>query len=307
MNQPEDMPSAGNMEEWLKWAETKITLSLAVSFFLKPPASAFTEGLLECYREFLELCGHDLQWYGSETSSKYSKATPRLLQIPFRRLPEALGNGKLWSWMAYSGEDYRDAGEVQFDTVVQSDIYHQSSFRAAFPVRMFAGAPERFVELVKRFAARLSFHFGYAGFSFSESQEIKRKQVNEVYLLPAAMRFSGVEVESHGSTCLCCTDTIKGVNWLTLLSSPFVEKLGGKRALDPLVEDGITLHDLPTGLLIQAGPAPELGDVNAGEHLPLYRKVHAALKPVRVVDHWLLGSRGFQQDDTRRWMRRFDD
>lgn len=307
MTQPEEMLPAGNLDEWLTWAETKVALSLAVSFFFKPPASAFADGLLECYREYLDLCGPQLQWYGSETSSKYSKAMPRLLQIPFRRLPEALGHGKLWSWMTYSGEDYRDAGEYQFYALVHSDADNQSSFRAAFPVRMFAGAPERFVELVKRFAERLPFSFGYAGFSFSESQEIKRKQVNEIYVLPTAMRFSGIEVESHTRTCQCCKDTIKGVNWLTLLSPAFVEKLGGKPTLEPLVEDGITLHDLPTGLMIQAGTAPELGDVNAGERAPLYRKVHAALEPIRVVDHWLLGSRGFQQDATRRWMSRFDD
>ncbi len=140
MTQPEEMLPAGNLEEWLTWAETKVALSLAVSFFFKPPASAFADGLLECYREYLDLCGPQLQWYGSETSSKYSKAMPRLLQIPFRRLPEALGHGKLWSWMTYSGEDYRDAGEYQFYALVHSDADNQSSFRAAFPVRMFAGA-----------------------------------------------------------------------------------------------------------------------------------------------------------------------
>lgn len=247
MNQPEDMPSAGNMEEWLKWAETNIN-SVPGRVVLLEAAGVRVHGgsvgvLSRVPRAVWGMIAVVRQRDQLEVQQSDAEAAPDSVPAASR----STGERQALVWMAYS-EDYRDAGEVQFDTVVQSDIYHQSSFRAAFPVRMFAGAPERFVELVKRFAARLPFDFGYAGFSFSESQEIKRKQVNEVYLLPAAMRFSGVEVESHGSTCLCCTDTIKGVNWLTLLSSPFVEKLGGKRALDPLVEDGITLHDLPTGL-----------------------------------------------------------
>ncbi len=307
MNQPDDMPSAGNMEEWLKWAETKVALSLAVSFFFKPPASAFMEGLLGCYREYLDLCGPHLQWYGSETSSKYREATPKVLEIPFRRLPEAIHHGKFWAWMAYSGEDYRDAAAFQFEAVVTNDPDDLSSFRAAFPVTQFGQDMSQFVALVRRFAERVPFFFGYGGFSFSESQEGKRQQVNEVYLVPAAMRFAGVEVESHRRTRLCCKDSVKGASWLTLLSPPFVQRLGGKAALRAECSEGITLHELTAGLLIQAGPAPGLGDVNAEDRLPLYREVHHALTPVRNLNHWPLGNRAFWQDETRRWMSRFDD
>lgn len=309
MKPPEDMPSAGNMDEWLKWAETKVALSLAVSFFFKPPSSAFAAGLLECYREYLGLCGPRLRWYGSESSSKYREATPKVLEIPFRRLPEAIGNGKVWSWAAYAGHDYRDAAPFQFEALVNSDSHHQSSFRAAFPVEVFGADLPSFIALAKRFAERLPFFFGYGGLSFSESQEIKRRQVNEAHMVPAAMRFSGVEVEGefHTPTRLCCKDKIKGVNWLTLLSPPFVEELGGKAALREKLSEGVILHDLSTGLMIQAGPEPGLGDVNAGERLPLYREVHRALTPVRNSSHWPLGNRAFWQDETRRWMSRFDD
>ncbi len=307
MNQPEDPPHAGNIDEWLEWAETRVALSLAVSVYFKPPPSAFADGLLECYREYLDLCGPRLQWYGSETSSKYSKATPKLLQIPFRRLPEAIGHQKLWAWMAYSGEDYRDAAPYQFEAVVTSDPDDLSSFRAAFPVTQFGKDLNQFVALVGRFSERAPFSFGCGGFSFSESQEIKRQQVNEAYLVAAAMRFSGIEAESHRPTRLCCKNTIKGVNWLTLLSPPFVEALGGKAALRAKLSEAVILHDLPAGLMIQAGPAPGLGDVNAGDRLPLYREVHRALTPVRNLNHWPLGNGAFWQDETRRWMGRFDD
>ena len=123
-----------------------------------------------------------------------------------------------------------------------------------------------------------------------------------------AMRFSGVEVEDEGGgTAISCTDCIKGVNWLTLLAWSFVERLGGKAALRAKLSEAIELHDLPAGLMIQAGPSPGLGDVNAGERLPLYREVHRALTSIRSFDHCPFGGRAFGLNATRRWMSRFDD
>src|SRR5262249_24959394 len=81
MDQAKERPNAGNLEEWLAWAKTKVALSLAVSFYMKPPPSAFAEGLLDCYRDYLALCEPSLRWYGSETSGRYREATPQVLRI----------------------------------------------------------------------------------------------------------------------------------------------------------------------------------------------------------------------------------
>lgn len=309
MSEAAEFPSGGDVAEWVRWGETKISLSLAVSLYFKLPRSAFVDGLLECYQQYLDLCEPQLRWYGSETSGRYREVDKKVLRIPFRRVPEVVQNGKFWAWMVYAGEHHRHAAPYQFEGMLaeEGEGSLTGHMRAAFPVKMFREDLGRFVELVKALAARAPFFFGYGGFSFSEAIEISTRQQNENYLLPSAMRFSGVEVESRDRTCICCMDTIKGVNWLTLLSPPFVERLGGRAALRAQLSEAIMLHDLPSGLMIQAGPAPGLGDVNAGERLPLYREVHRVLKPVRVVDHWLLGDRVFKTDETRRWMSRFDD
>ena len=76
MNQPVEPPSAGNLQEWLKWAETKIALSLGVSFYIKPPRAGYADGMLEWYREYLDLCEPQLKWYASELGS-YRKATEK--------------------------------------------------------------------------------------------------------------------------------------------------------------------------------------------------------------------------------------
>jgi hypothetical protein len=305
-DQPAEPPHEGNLAEWLRWAETKIALSLAVTLYFKPPPSAIVEGLLSCYGDYLELCEPDLRWFAIEPTGRYRKANAKALRIPFQRVPEDVDHGKRVSWAAFSGDHYWHAAPFQFYAFVEKPNDESLSWvRAAFPVEMFSSDLDRFVDLVKAFAARVPFFFGYAGLSFGQSTEIVICQRNEVYLLPVAMRFTGVEVEGEIATSLCCKEAIKGVNWLTLLSAPFVKKLGGKEALRSGLSDGIDLHDVRTGLMIQAGSAPGLGDINAEERLPLYREVHRALSPVRVVDHWPFHV--FAEDATRRWMRRFDD
>lgn len=307
MTQPSEPPAAGNIEEWLRWAETKIALSLAVSLYFKPPPAPVAEGLLECYRQFLDLCEPRLRWYGSETSGRYREADPKVLRIPFRRVPEAMDHGKSWYWCAMGGEHHRHASPCQFEAYLTNDRENLSFFRAAFPVEMFAADFGGFAALVKSFAARVPFFFGYGGFSLSNSLEVSTRQSNEQHLAPVAMRFSGIQVEQHSATRLCCKEAIKGVDWLTLIGSSFVEKLGGRAALRARLSEAIDLDDLPAGLMIRAGTAPGLGDVNAGERLPLYREVHRALTPVRNLSHWPLGDRAFWEPETRRWMSRFDD
>ncbi len=305
MKQPEDVLHGGNIEEWLKWAETKVALSLAVTLYFKSPPSAAAEGVLECYREYLELCGPQLRWFVS-SPGKFREANAKVLQLPFRRVPEAIAHNRWLSWSAYAGADLRDAAPSQFTAVLKPDAQDLSEVRAAFPVEMFAGELERFMALVKTFAARVPFFFGYAGFSFSAAKEMMRGQSNGRLLGPAAMRFSGVEVED-GGTAISCQDSIKGVNWLTLLASSFVERLGGKATLRAQLSKAIELHDLPAGLMIQAGPTPGLGDLNAGERLPLYREVHRVLTPIRVRRHCVFDGLYFGVDETQRWMSRFDD
>lgn len=305
-DEPFNHMSAANLDEWLAWARTKIELSLAVSLYFQPPREAIADGILECYREFLEMTEPHLRWYANDNGT-YRQATAKVLRIPFRRVPEVLGNNKYWAWVAMAGEHHRHASAYQFACNLTDDPENLSFFRAAFPVAMFAGDLRPFIALVKKFAERAPFFFGYAGFSFSESLEAATKQTNEQYLVGPAMRFSGVEVEADLATGMCCQRQIKGVNWLTLVAPQLVEQVGGKAALRAQLSDAIDFHDLKTGLLIQAGPEPGLGDVNAGERLPLTREVHRALTPIRIREHDGFGGRFFWQDETRRWMRRLDD
>lgn len=99
----------------------------------------------------------------------------------------------------------------------------------------------------------------------------------------------------HGIAC---------ANWLTLLGPELVTRKGGRKAIASALGDDITVHPLDGGVCIQAGPRPQLGDVNRGDDLPLYRRVGAYLKDVRTTDP--PRSLDGLDDDTEDWFARFD-
>ena len=98
-------PQNGDLETWLRWAGTKLTVSLAMSLYFKPQPSACAEGVLAIYKRYLELCEPHLTWFADETTGKFRKASPEVLRIPVRRVPEAVGKGKPYSWCAFAGEN----------------------------------------------------------------------------------------------------------------------------------------------------------------------------------------------------------
>lgn len=308
MDTAKELPPTADLTELLKWASTKLTVSLAMSLYFKPPPSKCAEGILAVYRRYLELCEPQLTWFADETGKKYREATPEVLRIPFRRVPEALDHDRLYSWGAFAGKHHRHASPYQFEAMLDPDGENDGSLdylRAAFPVAIFQSDLGQFVALVKELSSIVPVYHGTAGLSFSEAMVEGQKQMNEPYLISAAAHFAGVEVEDPTGTCLSCKSAIKGVNWLTLIDKSFVKRLGGEKALCSRMSEAITCHRMPWGLMVQAGPEPGLGAVNAGEQLPLYREVNKALRPIRVAVHQNLGV-DFEEIRTRRWIGRFD-
>lgn len=79
---------------------------------------------------------------------------------------------------------------------------------------------------------------------------------------------------------------IKRVQWLTLVPDLALDHFcGGRASVQSALATapGVVCHPLTGGgLMIQAGPAPALGDVTKGDTLPAYRAVGRALAPARM-------------------------
>ena len=70
------------------------------------------------------------------------------------------------------------------------------------------------------------------------------------------------------------------------------------------------MHKYDGGVLVQAGPYPQIGDNNRGLVLDDYRRVARALKPIRFEDY-RVGLLDVEEpldslDETLKWIRRFD-
>jgi len=100
---------------------------------------------------------------------------------------------------------------------------------------------------------------------------------------------------------------IKRANWLTLVCDKTLDIIGGRSVVaGQLGTDlSINLYNLAHGLGIQAGVAPEVGDLGHRQFLPCYRRVARVLRPVRIPDLAGAGAE-FMQGATTDWLDSLD-
>jgi hypothetical protein len=112
-----------------------------------------------------------------------------------------------------------------------------------------------------------------------------------------------IEVESQ-------FNRIKGVNWLTVLGDEVLKELGGIETARKALESGSTLHEYTGGVVIQAGPVPQLGDSYHNLIPQRYREVAQFTQPVRFENYQDSLFRVFPPLDgpteAISWVRRFD-
>jgi hypothetical protein len=106
-------------------------------------------------------------------------------------------------------------------------------------------------------------------------------------------------------------NAVKGVNWLTVLGRGCVEALGGIDLIRAAVDPAIEIHERNHAIVLQAGPRPELGDVNRGDRLPLFRSVYHAIEDLHqpmidAAEPFPMG-RDDDEERTEAWLRRFGD
>jgi hypothetical protein len=185
-------------------------------------------------------------------------------------------------------------------------------FSATLPFDFVLKQPGKaaYQNLVLHWCQTLKPHTGYAGLGFIQSidRAEKLRTVQQVYGL--AKRFPGLEVDHPRIIYLHIGAKMKGVNWLTILSDSCLESLGGRTAVLSRLDDGYQVFEYEGGVMIQAGPTPQPGDVNR-RNIPIYyRKLSQILKPLRMVfpeGHSFIRVAGRDGSEvTNEWLARFD-
>ncbi|MEB7585487.1 DUF3396 domain-containing protein [Serratia rubidaea] len=158
--------------------------------------------------------------------------------------------------------------------------------------------------------------FGTAGLCLSYSGMPRAK-----YTYALLQRHPGIEhmddlgfiletryVDAQGEHFI--TDRIKGVNWLTILCDALLEELGGLERCKKMLEPECHVQPYDGGVVIVAGPVPQLGDAYQQIIPERYRKVSSFTKPIRFEDYdgdlIRVDPPLDSHEETLKWIRRFD-
>lgn len=226
--------------------------------------------------------------------------------------------------LAYSGAAYeKGAGAYMLSALCQEyrPRLTLSPLKLALPLIADEEAWGVLPEVLLEVCRALKPVSGYGGIGAVDSPFFMESYQYGSIVYHWAQRFPGMEVEYTFSHANWMTDGregkkdgIKGVNWLTVVGDRYLAELGGAEEVAAAVEAldaRFVVHRYEGGMMIQAGPRPQLGDARQGVWPELYVKLAKLLKPIRIV-HTNPFHRGgpailFTKEESEAWLRRFDD
>lgn len=287
--------------------------TFSITLFSNKAISEFSDGVLQAFERYRVLMGDDaLRFYSTSTMRKHRKVTKRALSMPAAWFgPEAppsedygiefidadVSNEAPRSRFAFFGmEGAWNAEEVE--------VKSASVLRVVLPFSWGARGDEA-LALAEELCGMVPFQSGQAGYAFEHSRYFV--EAAHEFAVPKSMRHPGLDVHHQNGTegTTVGWTRVRSVGWLTMLCDDFVETLGGP----PVLEHGSVLK-IPGGVILQAGPAPAVGDVNRKDDLPAYREVYAYVEPLAEetaeASPWFMFFRSAGSDDrTEAWYRRF--
>ncbi len=291
-------------------------LGLKICLYLE---NAYEQGKRERLMQAAELYR---QACGDKVPPLYSWEDRALRKIPSKGIDYERGlsrlRGRTFSFQLVHEDDH--AAEHYNLLIVAQPNYGPDApdvgfFYATLPMSWAVKEqPYQFVPLVKQLCEIIQPVHGTIGLGLIPPPLEQDAFACAEQLYPLLHKHLGLD--SYGPSTFELIGGMSSVNWLNAIDNRLLEKLGGMAALRAsLSEDTYPVYDFGTGVLIQAGPAPMLGDREEGDLLPHYRAVAKFLKPIRVpfLHSPLYVTPGNQYNDEGRkqaaidYLQRFDD
>ena len=238
-----------------------------------------------------------LRWFVDDRTGRFKQFEPEHVHAPEDYLTDLPGAPSR-SWMAHGGEAKLSPSPWSVYGNLDNDF--PSGFQLRWPFECWKS---NWTGAVAEVGARLKGRpilQARAGYCFTE---VPAEECHDRERAILASRFQGVDIAQVSSGSISAAEGIGSATWLTAIGNVFVEKLGGRKAFAALGDD-IVVHELGTGVLIQAGDEPSLGDVNAGDTLPIYRKVAKFIMPARY--HGTVIWTNVMPADAKAWLARLD-
>ncbi|MFD9898314.1 type VI immunity family protein [Mesorhizobium sp. NPDC059025] len=157
-------------------------------------------------------------------------------------------------------------------------------------------------------AENLPLHSGHGGLAFVYEPLLLDDAFDTIY--SRARRFWGVDIEYMNATLPLTRNSIKGVNWITVVGNAFASKPGVRTALADLANvPSVTAIQRKQAIVLIAGEKPSACDRNRPDASDVpYTTLANALAPLFLTEHPTFpGERFATAGNTMGWIRRFLD
>ena len=285
---------------------------LATLFFTEPWTRPVREAVCDAAEEYIRQFRDHLRWAESPTSHIHAIDSGKV-PFPQEWMPQH-EDGKAWQFGFHGGDSDEAASEFQVSGYGSDNVKKGRGYIQFYlPLTWFVEHTEStFPDLVQSFANRIHPLSGYAGIGVLESMDFDARQASGDTVRKIAERFPGLEIEDCIGHAIYAGKGIKGVNWLTLLGDRWVQEIGGLDYLRIRLGDDFKLTPYNGGLVIQAGPKPQIGDVTTNRWPQHYVTLAKVLKPIQIkAPHPFHfgdpnGSARLDSAASKAWLFRFD-
>jgi hypothetical protein len=290
---------------------------LATMFIAEPWTRPVREAVADAAEEYIRQFREHLRWAQHPKTGHMHAIEKGRVPFPRDWLPQHKDT-KSWFFGFHGGEHEHSAAEFQVSALGPDAVGKDPGyFQMYLPLTWFGNHPDTLQDFVLNFAKRLRSLSGYAGIGVLEPLSIYAREPFQSTVRQIAERFPGLEIEDCPGHLNHVGEGIKGVNWLTLLGDRWIHEIGGVDYLHVRLGDDfkLTPYDgglLIQGLLIQAGPKPQIGDVTANRWPRHYVTLAKVLKPIQIKKHYPfhfgdpMGSARMDSEASIAWIFRFD-
>jgi len=286
---------------------------------------AYTDGVREaictCFDQYEAIVKEHLTWLWREEPTEGPNRFAYPKAKPMREMLARMDENDHVGFAYTGGEKSCDASPWLFWVSglraweIKKGRNALDSLQFSVPRQFVEQHPTAFQALFVAFARLLKAEHGHAGFAFNLS--IVRKRANESTEAVMVSKMAGLDA---GSAVLVgryddigIADHIKTVGWLTAINTGMVDAVGGIPALrSELPRDWFAKYDYGNGIVIQAGPAPEIASVEVDPRPAMYVLPNMALQAIRIARIDSLHSGSVDGEPrlagaaAERWLTRFD-
>jgi hypothetical protein len=289
----------------------RIMIGLLVTvFFENQLTRELREAVTDVAEDYIDRVREHLRWVVPLNAKREYPIDSAHGRLPREWLPSH-PDGESWSFDFHGGGTAKEASAFHICGYGSKRLHDGGLgfLHVSFPLLWFAEGQSTFPSYVLALCQRIRPLSGYAGIGVVESHDGYEQDKYQPVVREFAERFPGLEVESRVAHNIHLRTGIKGVSWLTILGDHWLKEMGGLDYLRIRLDESFGFYPYDGGLIIQAGPKPQIGDVQANRWPQHYVTLAKVLKKIQVTNHYPFhfgGPGRMNHQASLAWLFRFD-